>query len=286
MKAFMELSTYVQIFSGAEDLMHSRSLPRPTVNDDTWEYHLQRSKDAAWNGGTVEQVTNALHFGWPEGLCRVQELSRELSKLVTPPVSYRRRQRWSDDGDEPSWEREQHGHDQIWRTSKRQSQRGPATVELLVPWGGPGGLSSDALMWNGVVLSVLADILENAGYRVGASLISATIWHHSTFQMVQQVIVKEPQQPLDLASIVPLVAHPGSRRIFGIAAKTLAPFNVTMGFGAVQELMNEQVKPVTVLQHPNAFKLRHSYSRSEAVSNITWLLQQIDPSLNPSAKEF
>jgi hypothetical protein len=225
-----------------------------------------------WIGASLEQINTYLRTGWPEGVALVQKLADELKAQLPTPKSYRRKQKWADDGDEPSWEREQAGHDEIWRTSRRETQRGPTTVNRVASWGGNAGLQPDALKWSGVVLAVLIDLLEASGYRCGASVAHAvSFWNQPGKYAVTQITVKEPNMPLDLASLVPVVAHPGVFRVHGINATSLAPFDVTSGHGSCIEV-SALPKNVSILQQPNTIILRNTYSEQAARAEILRVL--------------
>lgn len=215
----------------ADDL-DTGTVKRTAVN---LRHYTGRSRSPSWMGGTLREVTDVLRDGWPDGLREVESMVSQFKGTLPTPTSVRRVQAWGEDGDEPSWEREQAGHDAIWRTSKRQTRKGPVTVQLMAPWGGNAGRRPSELMWNGVVLAVLIDLLQASGYSVGASINSVYQCYGNNLAVVQ-VEVKRPEQPLDLASLVPLVAHPGVFRWHSIDAVSTAPFDVGMGHGSITSL--------------------------------------------------
>jgi hypothetical protein len=248
----------------------SDTLPRTDANARNYRCHMEQvRKDARWVGGSMATITDILANGWPDGVARVEELAEELKAEMPAPKTFKRKQKWSDDGDESSWEREQAGHDEIWRTSRRQQQRGPATVELLVPWGANAHASAESLQWNGVVLCVLADLLESAGYRVGATLVATTaIGGYTTH--VSQIVVKRPDMPLNMSSLVPVVAHPGVFRWHGINLISLCPDNVGMGHGSMTSM--SQLPKSLSLFHNTSIILSDVTYREAAVQEIRRIL--------------
>lgn len=224
-------------------------------------------------GTTQEKMNTALSTGWPEGVELVSGIAASMRGEMEKPKSFKRRQCWSEDGDEASWEREQAGRTEVWRTSRRETMRGPVTVELLGTWGGTGGYSAEQLKWDGVVLIVLCDLLEEAGYRIGASLNNAS-QHNNYFgsgkgMTLIQITVKRPEMPLDIASLVPVAMFPGVFRWHGLNMKTLAPFDVDSGFGRTVEL---DMLPTLSCINPRAVQLRHAYSEWAARAEIQRVL--------------
>jgi hypothetical protein len=262
----------MQVESTAE--IDSSALPRTlSFNESTLLGHVYT---AGFGGASKADITNALANGWPEGTDLVSKLAEQMRGQLEKPKSFKRRQQWREDGDEPSWEREQAGHTEIWRTSRRETMRGPTTVELLGTWGGLSHVSADQLRWDGVVLAVLCDLLEEAGYRVGATLNNASRHGGSFYSRGRQenftliqITVKRPEMPLDIASMVPIAAFPGVFRWHGLEMKTLAPFQVDSGFGATIEL---EALPQIPTINPRAIKLHHAYSEQAAKQEIQRVL--------------
>lgn len=264
-------TSLVQI-DGASEL-NTDALPRTGPNVGHFRSHMASARSgSSWYMGNQASIERAIYEGWPDGLARVQRLADELREQMPAPKSYKRRQRWSEDGDEPSWEREQYGATDIWRTSKRDVMTGPTTVELCAPWGGSAFRNAEQLQWDGVVLTVLIDLLEQAGYRVGASLNYASTWgglFGGGQDQIVQVIVKHPQSPLDLATLVPVAAHPGVVRCFGIGAISLASFDVGGGHGRPVEI--EAVRKNGLIPQSSII-LKHAYSESDARREIQRVL--------------
>jgi hypothetical protein len=253
--------------------LDTTKIPRGWPNEDHFRSHnYGTAENSRWVGGTKHEIATYLTTGWPQGTELVQRLADKMRGQLEKPKSFKRRQKWMEDGDEPSWEREQAGHSTIWRTSRRETMRGPTTVELLGTWGGNANLSADQLRWDGVVMVVLTDLLEEAGYRVGLTL-NAPVrfsWGSGAGKFnLAQLVVKEPNMPLDIASLVPVVTHPGVFRWHGINLASLCPFDCGGGHGSAIELRH--LPPVSVVRK-TAIMLGHAYYESNAVQEIQRVL--------------
>lgn len=267
----MEGDIFVLQAESSADLLTAKNLPRTGVNARRFTHHEQDGSEHFW-GASKTQITEALTNGWPEGTEKVSRIAGELRGQLEKPKSFKRRQRWMEDGDEPSWEREQAGRTEIWRTSRRDTMRGPTTVELLGAWGGLASVRPDELQWDGIVLTVLIDLLEEAGYRCGASMNNASSyggWGVNGYKSLVQVTVKEPGMPLDIASLVPVVAFPGVYRWHGLSLKTLAPFDISAGFGSTMSL--QSLPPVSAISK-TAVKLNHAYNEAAAKQEVQRVL--------------
>ena len=141
------------------------------VPDERYAPQSGGLRKRAWVGrdfrGDWGNVLKALHKVWPHGLAVMDLMRQDLADADIPkPSDRRRRLRFSaDDGDELDYDRLRSGQD-YWRTTRRRRVAGPATVTLVVDCGGNCGRSADDILWRGAAAVVLADMLEEAGYRV------------------------------------------------------------------------------------------------------------------------
>ena len=250
----------------------------PRTQSDNIRHQAERTTQhidshASWIGATTEQMTTALRDGWPEGAALVARLADGMRGTLPKPKSFKRKQQWTADGDEPSWERESAGYEDIWRTSKREQQYGPAPIEVMAPWGALGSVNADQLKWDGIVLVALTDLLEEAGYRVGATLNSAARAMNGHNYHLTSITVKRPEMPLDISSMVAVAAHPGIFRWHGLSSRTLAPFDCGWGFGSTLEIaqLPSQVVP------SNVIVLRHAYTEQAARYEVERALALVIP---------
>ena len=153
---------------------------------------------------TWDQVLNAAKREWPEGLEVVQEMLYQLRDLKSElrPKSVRRRPRWADDGDEIDNDRLRSGQEP-WRVARRESADGPQTVVIFTNVSALGSVRHEDVLWRGAVATALADLLEEAGYRVelwGCRYTSRAYQDHSN--LLQAYCLKRAEEPLDLAAVV------------------------------------------------------------------------------------
>jgi hypothetical protein len=270
MRTYMEGNTHVCELDGSADLRAVDKAPR-TASAYLFESRKADGRDASWLGGTIADIDVALTHGWPEGLAIISELAASITEDLPQPKSVRRKQRWSEEGDEASWEREAAGYSDPWRTSVRETRRGPTIINLQASWGGNANLKARDLMWNGVALCVIIDVLERSGYRVNATLNHCTrIWSGNR-TCLNRVTVKEASAPLDMASLAPIVAHPGAFRWYGINATSLAPFDVGYGHGSSIDL--RAMPALEVLK--GGYSLPLVYSKDAALRSIRTVLTDL-----------
>jgi hypothetical protein len=289
MRRYTENGVYVIECNDSSEI-DNRLWERTNLNNRNHFRDYDASVNRGWSGGTKEEITHAMLHGWPSGQAKIQRLADDMRSHIEPPKSYKRRGRWAEDGDEPSWEREQRGCVDIWRTSRRQIARGPTTVQLLCPWVHASVRRAKEIQWNGVVLSVLCDLLETAGYRVGAALTNSVGTFKAQYNdpkyLLGFVHVKQPQNPLDLASLVPIVAHPGVYRWHGIAMATLGPVDCGGSHGAV---VNLKSLPSLSLIDKDAILLTTVYHEADArreIERVLAFFKEGHPHHEQSAFEF
>ena len=179
---------------------------RATTTEDC----LQES--AGWIGryyGSWSEVVADANGAWPYGQKLVAEMIEQLAHVKLPqPVSLKRRPRWSEDGgDEICMDRVRSGQGDCWRTMSRQSTQATKTIAIVVNDVASGSKESSDILWRGAAGVVLANILENAGYRVE---FWACDYGCETYEdgqgNFQAVCLKRAEQPLDAATIINAVS--------------------------------------------------------------------------------
>lgn len=187
----------------------------------------KREELDGWTGG-VSSLKRWREFhaqGWPEGSSKASDLMNEVSIPVIRSI--RRALAWGDEGEEIEMARVWSGDlDRAWRKPvKRQGGQlrgthvrvwSSVSMNYRVDW-------RDAL-WRGVAAMVLADALENAGYRVE---INAYACFYGLFELgdyrpdvidhAMIMRVKHYDQPMSLAEVAAAVAHPSTLRTAGFA---------------------------------------------------------------------
>lgn len=269
MRQSLENQTWVTTLDGVHEVADIPKL-RSSVesNNDQMRRYLSGSLVTV-DRGSLSSALDALRNGYAVGADRIAKFAQDFRSELPTPKSYRRRQRWSDDGDEPSWEREQAGQEEIWRTSRREQQRGPAVIELAAPWGGNG---MPDFTWDGVVLVTLCDLLEYAGYRVGASMNKCNK-ANAPYSFMTRVEIKQPENPLNIDSLAALASHPGVYAWLGRPSIQLQPYNMRGTFGYNVEVTDIDETSRNLIFRPGTVYLKHSYSRTEAVQEIQRVLQ-------------
>ena len=262
-------SSYVVHLEGVTELMQIPSMQSEiAANTESMRQYLNGRYVSL--SMTLNQVLDVLRNGTPAGIEKLERFAEQFKALLPMPKSYRRKQRWSDEGDEPSWEREQSGHEAIWRTSRRETQRGPATVELASPWGGNG---LPDFTWDGIVVVTLTNLLELAGYRVGSSLNKCnTVYGSDASTCVTRIELKQPDQPMDISSIASVVTCGSVYEVLGRASIKLHPVRVG-SFGTNIEVTELPQATRDALFRPGTVFLRHTYSRTDAIEEIHRVLQ-------------
>jgi len=122
-----------------------------------------------WRGGlsTVEEVRSFISAGWREGTKKMKET---IGRLTAPTVkSVKRRAVWRDEGDEIEIGRVYSGDlDHAWRGMERRlvDGQGAPYVRLWVSATMVCTRKAEEFFWRGAAACILADALEEAGYRV------------------------------------------------------------------------------------------------------------------------
>lgn len=216
--------TFTAVVTDAADLPDVYEHPAQAATKALAERRREMgSNGAEWYGlpYSVRDVEKAafeiLESGWAEGVEKMRKLERASAAFdFPPPVSIKRRQVWSDDGDDLDSDRYYAGRfEDMWRGAKRRVVMTQQVISLIVPWGGISNVSADELQYNGLAVMLLSDILEEAGYSteiIGASGVTLGGPH-----VLRYVVAKRPGEPLQLDVIAATLAHPAVFRVFGIS---------------------------------------------------------------------
>src|SRR2546428_3363497 len=120
---------------GAADLVKVWELPASYEGIGQWQRqreHLKTARGAHFYGATEPVAREIVLKGWPQGAKLVRQIADAVEKIVPPPKSRRRVKKWSDDGDEYSYERQQQGKEYCWQSSHRRLRSAVGLVELIV----------------------------------------------------------------------------------------------------------------------------------------------------------
>lgn len=163
-------------------------------------------------GETPTQTTlRLIREGWDEGVKLMDSVAGSVE--IPTPLSIRRRNVWSDQGDEVEMQRVWQGQlDTAWRRVAKPLGMGPKRVRVVIDSIASGGLDEEKMRWRGVAAMKLADALINAGYSVQ---VESAFKGTDDEEWVARVIVKEYTAPLDLSSLAATTALPAFFRALG-----------------------------------------------------------------------
>lgn len=169
-----------------------------------------------------DEVYRALEQPWPEGLAMLETLEKKCAGLDVVVKSRRRVGRWSEDtGDDLDWDRLQAGQ-AWWRQTLRDvtvggSQFATILVNISTPW----VVRPQDVFWPCAAAITLADLLENAGYRVrivGAELTSGRycppggfIWDTGS---LTTVTIKDFEAPINKTTLATMFSGWAYRTMF------------------------------------------------------------------------
>lgn len=169
-------------------------------------------------GTSLQTVADTLLGGWQEGVKSIAEAGAGFKLPPLPNV--RRRVKHGATGDELDIHAVRNGRlDRAWRSAPRQVTTGPARVHIIVDNTASCREGADTLKWRGVAGLVLAQALQAAGYQVRIDVTTCSHGQQDahTFGTMDQatlVTVKDYRQPLAIAALAGIIAHPaGFRRI-------------------------------------------------------------------------
>jgi hypothetical protein len=170
------------------------------------------TNSAKKKGETPTQTTlRLIREGWDEGVKLMDSVAGSVE--IPTPVSIRRRNVWSDQGDEVEMQRVWQGQlDTAWRKVAKPLGMGPKRVRVVIDSIASGGEDEQRMRWRGVAAMKLADALINAGYSVQ---VESAFKGSDGGDWIARVIVKEYTAPLDLSSLAATTALPAFFRALG-----------------------------------------------------------------------
>lgn len=250
-----------------DDLLDLPSAPLPAVNVRNRQLLVRDmraegdAENRQWRGGvrSLQDGIDVVMRGWPEGLEALTRLTEGLEDLVPPPQSRRRARAWADDGDEVSLDRVFAGESEFFRTTRRAVRAGLTRLCIVAEWGVNGNATQQDLYWTGAAMTLLASLLEPAGYATDLSLVGAVAWNRVTrlvetreqgasvwdpptvtagtsYDLLAILLrVKQAGEPLVPETVVAAASHVGVWRSLGFACTQLVPWDCTPGMGSAAE---------------------------------------------------
>jgi hypothetical protein len=253
--------------------LHYMDLPNITL-DDALECNQGTLKPllsapscaGAWTGGieTIDDARALFFAGWADGAARAEAMRKYVDGLIPAGTVARRTRCTSDDGEELRIDAVLAGDwDNAYTSRTTRQQRSDSVISLSTGWVAPASIPHERLIWNAVQMIVLADALEEAGWRVEVRAIDAGITSGVT-QLIDMTI-KSAEEPLRADAIAAVVGHAGVFRTLGFHAICLSPKEVGSHLGtatqgdqlarAVEKAVTEGMLPSVSLCIPRADSL-------------------------------
>lgn len=268
-----KMREHVREFSDPLNIQYERK-----INDD-----LEEGSNPKWYGGlrNWQEAEAVMSDGWPEGVAKAQPLIEEVEELIPMPKGRKRKLAWRDQGDELDKARLYSGQiDTMWRATPRQVGPAPRTISIEVAVGGNSHQSAEKLFWCGVGAVVLADALEQAGYRVelwGSHYTKAlSSAPNGQWGILNRCRLKEAMEPLRVDTIAALTAHAGIFRSFGFYAMMAVPQALGSNHGSSRSIKNpiQYASELGVAFKPDVL-VSNVYSKEDAVKMIKEALERL-----------
>lgn len=203
-------NTWFRIFDSVEDVIAEVKRVPARRKGNINPFGRER-----WIGrdfGKWSDVFTAARSPWPEGVEVVERMVADLDDAQLPkPTSRRRRTRFDEgNGDEVDYDRLRVGQP-FWRTTRRQSTRGPQTVTIVVDVNANMKIPHRDILWRGAAAIAMTRILEAADFRVELWIIhkARNCYRVQPWQgdsHVTAVCLKRAGDPLDVATFTAAVS--------------------------------------------------------------------------------
>jgi hypothetical protein len=231
--------------------------------------------------GGWDEVIKAANSPWDEGIQTVQgmldELRGEADKLPRPTDRRRRRAFSEDHGDEVDYDRLRTGQP-YWSLTQRQRCEGPQRVALVTDVTTSAFVSAHKILWRGVASLVLADLLEQAGYRVGLWSAhhcnpSYNDGHGSFFG----TLLKDYQQPLDVAALVNAVSGWFYRTVQFQAYYTRPESYPYSSLGHPRPVLEDMPEVIDMVGTGSCpVVVRDIWSKNEAINKVRLVIERVN----------
>jgi hypothetical protein len=174
---------------------------------------------------------------FPEGETMLQHARESLNEVTASlkAEAITRRPRFSEnDGDDFDLDRWTNRDPDFWVDYTRVRKSGPGgnrIVDIVADFTTVWYRVPEQVAWRGAAAIVLADILEGAGYRCRITFQWVALEHYvDSGNAWAQVVVKQPQDPVDFATLA-AVNSPWCYRSLGFAALCQRPAASAEGMG-------------------------------------------------------
>ena len=199
---------------------------------DVWE---RAETNDQWSGGISRLDTwgDAASEGWPEGVERMRKALEALAPKRAQSI--RRRRVRGPEGDDLDIHRVYGGTlDTAWDRMAPRPVSGSPIVRIWVEISALASVSADKMFWRGAAALAVTEALEAAGYRVEVIAYAQSnnvVKGKENQDCFTAFTAKESNQPLDVAKLAFLTAHPATFRVAGFAFRLCSHEAVTYGIG-------------------------------------------------------
>lgn len=287
----------------AEDFAVIRDESSIPHNDDTLHYEhksiesnlntarhdRENNRENRWFGKDVASWDDAIGLltqGWEEGAHKTTALAIELDGKVRAHEGFRRRVRFSDDGEELNADRAVRGEwDTAWSSMQRKRVAGASNIVTLgCAFGANAHLDSESLFWCGAQMIVIADFLENAGYQTEIIGLANTrhgkggkmekLEHKSIYcHYLSAVYAKRAGEPLRVDLLASVFANAGLFRTLGFELFLRSRCIVSAGIGSSQCSVADLTIATTKAEAAGMLPamdviVGSAYTREDAIKNI------------------
>ena len=202
----------IEHFFEAESLNEVKRLECLPSNRGKGEY-FGKSEDAIsrWAGGPANLAAwhKFIRDGYPDGVERVKKMTQSVESPL--PRDIRRKAKWDDSGDEIEMERVYIGNvDKAWRRVLPRDLIGPTVVKIWCAVVASCAEDANNFFWPGAATLTMADLLENAGYRVE---IVAYCQGQANGNAVMTMPVKLPDDPMNLDRLAAVICNAATMRV-------------------------------------------------------------------------
>lgn len=237
---------------------------------------------------TVEEIERDWQVGCMQD--EVEEMSAAIrAKAAGLVVPRKRKRRYGPIGaevDSDRWAHQQ--YDTAFVSRPRQGRKSLPIVSILTQWGGHCGITHEALRWNGVAATALADALTRSGWAVGLHIMC---FHQSAKDKktysVYGIPVKQPHDVLNVGTVGAVACHPSTYRLLQFKlyqgmdwAKPGGGHGYPKTMDVFRSQHREMYDKIVDTYPGNTIVLETSHDESAAIKNVTDALDSI---MNPMA---
>lgn len=233
--------------------------------------------NSSWIGRSFKDwkdVRDKANKVWEEGVKILDEVMSELAHIELPPSKVIRRKRKfsSDGGDDVCIDRLRSGQD-YWMSSHREETAGCPIVTIVSSLGTSAFRNTKDAFYRGAAAIIIAEILENAGFRTEIFMMNKCSHVYGTKSFVLTCKLKDAKQHTDRLTMVNALSGWYYRTVK--FQSTLIPGNPNDGLGRPQILSpaDEHVKKVT--DKGKSIVIDDVWNRDACVNRIKAAIEEI-----------